>query len=255
MTMSAPQTNPGEIIGWPILKIKYRTDADKLAALLPPGIEPGDEPNVHLNIYQVPVPDIPEKGILIMLDAKYNGVPGRYSIGYGIDQESAIFISRDMNGQPKYPCEITYYRLMNQVTARCTHQGYTFVEFKGTSSGPVADAPDNYEENEWWVKVSRAVGGAEKAYDFPPHVVRVKSTYGTAHCEELDGELTLRESPWDPIASLLPQRELVSARLDTPTFLGRDITLEGSIDPEGFWPHVDTIGGSRWPGQNGGPRA
>ena len=66
--------------------------------------------------------------------------------------------------------------------------------------------------------------------------------------EELDGELTLRESPWDPIASLLPQRELVSARLDTPTFLGRDITLEGSIDPEGFWPHVDTIGGSRWPG-------
>ena len=34
-----PQNNPGEITQWPMLKIAYRTDADKIAALLPPGIE------------------------------------------------------------------------------------------------------------------------------------------------------------------------------------------------------------------------
>ncbi len=251
--MSAPLTNPGEIIGWPILKIKYQTDADKIAALLPPGVDPGAESNVYLNIYNVPVPNVPEQGILIMVDADYRGTQGKYAIGYGIDQESAIFISRDMNGQPKYPCDITYYRLMNQVVARCTHQGYTFLEFEGTVTGSSDDLP-NYEENEWWVKVSRAVGGAEKSYDFPPHLVRVKSTYGTAGCETVDGNLTLRESPWDPIASMLPIRELVSAHLDTPNFLGREITLEGGLDPDAFWPHIDTIGGSRWPGQNGGPR-
>ena len=38
---SAPQGNPGDIINWPMLKIVYRTDKDKLEALLPPGIEPG----------------------------------------------------------------------------------------------------------------------------------------------------------------------------------------------------------------------
>ena len=101
--MSAPQTTPGEIAGWPILKIKYRTDADKIAALLPPGIEPSDSSNVSLNIYNVPVPDEPEKGILIMVDAEYRGTKGFYAVGYGIDQESAIMISHDMNGQPKYP--------------------------------------------------------------------------------------------------------------------------------------------------------
>ncbi|MBW2725428.1 MAG: 2-oxo acid dehydrogenase subunit E2, partial [Deltaproteobacteria bacterium] len=58
--MSAPQINPGEISNWPLLKIRYRTDAEKIAALLPPGIDPGDEPNVSLNIYNVPVPDEPE---------------------------------------------------------------------------------------------------------------------------------------------------------------------------------------------------
>ena len=48
--MSTPQGNPGDISNWPILKIDYRTDRDKLAALLPPGIEPSDESGVHLSI-------------------------------------------------------------------------------------------------------------------------------------------------------------------------------------------------------------
>ena len=251
--MPGPQINPADIINWPILKIVYRTDKDKVAALLPPGIDPGDEPNVHLNVYCVPVPDEPEYGVLYGVDADYKGQAGMYALGYAIDQEAAVFISRDMNGQPKYPADVTYYRMLDRVTARATHQGYTFLEFSGQVTGEIADKPE-YTEDEWWIKVSRAVGGAEKAYDFPPHVVKVHSTYGTQHLEEVEGTLTLKESPWDPFASLLPQRELVSARLDTPTFLGRDITLEGPLDPDAFWPFVDTISGSRWPGANGGPK-
>ena len=37
----APVGNTGDILNWPMLKIVYRTDADRIAALLPPGIEPG----------------------------------------------------------------------------------------------------------------------------------------------------------------------------------------------------------------------
>ncbi len=127
--MSAPQSNPGEISNWPILKIQYRTDADRIAALLPPGIEPSERSYVSMNIYNLPVPDEPEYGILIMVDADYRDMQGFYTLAYGIDQESAIFISREMNGQPKYPSETSYYRMGNRVTARCSHQGYTFVEF------------------------------------------------------------------------------------------------------------------------------
>ena len=46
----APQGNPGDIVNWPMLKIQYRTDPDKIAALLPPGIEPGAQANVSANI-------------------------------------------------------------------------------------------------------------------------------------------------------------------------------------------------------------
>lgn len=251
-----PQGNPGDIINWPMLKIVYRTDPDKIAALLPPGIEPGADPHVNLTIYNFPVPDEPEYGIVTSVNANYNGVAGEYTLGYGIDQESAIFISQETNGQPKYPCTTEYFRLGPSVSARCTHQGYTFVEFKGVSKGENIPK-DEYEQHEWWIKVSRAAGvfaNPEAGYDFPPHVVHVRSKYGTAWQEEVDGELVLRDSPWDPLASRLPMREQISAHLWWPIFLDREVKLAGKLDPEGFMPFADTISGSRWPGSNGGPK-
>ena len=104
------------------------------------------------------------------------------------------------------------------------------------------------------VEPGGAVGGAEKSYDFPPHVVHVKSTYGTQRRQEVTGTLTLRDSPWDPIKELLPIESDVSARLWTPNSFDRDITLAGKIDAEAYAPFADTIGGSRWPGENGGPK-
>ena len=98
---------PGDIINWPMLKIHYRTDPEAIAALLPPGITVGKEPNVNLTVYNFPVPDVPEYGVVTTVNADFDGVEGEYTLGYGIDQESAIFISQEMNGQPKYPARST----------------------------------------------------------------------------------------------------------------------------------------------------
>src|SRR5438067_10331035 len=252
----APKINAGDIAGWPRLLISYRTDPERIADLLPPGITAGAQPHVHLNIYQVPVHDEPERGIRIFVDADYDGTPGYYTIGYGIDQESAVFISRDMNGQPKYPCDVSFYRLGDKVSARAYHQGYTFVEFHGEVKEELPAEAGNTTEHEWWVKVSQAVGGVEKSYDFPPHVVQVKSVRAPGYRQRVEGTLTLLDSPWDPIKELLPMRELLSAELSASigAMLSREITLAGALDPDAFWPHVYTIGGSRWPGDRGGPR-
>jgi acetoacetate decarboxylase len=249
--MSEPLTNqPGEIRGWPKLELVYRSDADRIADLLPPGITPGAHPHVHINIYCVPVLGEPEYGVSTKVEADYDGIPGYYSLGMGIDQEAAVFISQELNGQPKFPCAIKFFRLGDQVEAWCTHQGYTFLEFRGQSRGSVPVDSAVYEENEWWIKSSRAVGGVEKAYDFPPHVVRVHTDNQTLHREELDGHIVQR----DPYTELLPMREQISAALVTATQPRRDITLAGPLDPIAFWPYADVISGSRWPGERGGPR-
>jgi acetoacetate decarboxylase len=175
---SGPKINPGDIILWPMLKLDYDTNPEKIAALLPPGIQQSARSQVHLTVYNFPVPDVPEYGILITVDADYKGETGFYTLGYGIDQESAIFVSRDRNGQPKYPCDVTYYRMLDGVHARCTHQGYTFLEFDGKVTETLPN-PENHTETEWWIKVSPGVGMVPEAtYDFPPHVVRVHTSYG-----------------------------------------------------------------------------
>lgn len=254
MSIEQPKINPGDIILWPMLKLAYDTDRERIADLLPPGITTSDTSQVHLTVYCFPVPDVPEYGILVNVDADYRGEKGYYTLGYGIDQESAVFISRDRNGQPKYPCQIDYYRMLDAVHARCTHQGYTFLEFDGKATEPL-DHPAEHTETEFWIKVSPGVGMLpDTTYDLPPHVVRVHTKYGTAFNQNVEGTLTLHDSPWDPIKALLPIESDVSARLWTPSSFERDIALAGELDGEAFAPFVDTISGSRWPGQMGGPR-
>lgn len=249
-----PQGNPGDITNWPMLKIVYRTDAAAIAALLPPGITPGREPLVTVTIYNFPVQNEPEYGLVVNVAADYAGIAGEYTLAIGIDQEAPLFVCHDLWGQPKFPCDTVYFRLGDHVEAKCIHQGVTFIEFRGKVRGTLP-LPADHETNEWWIKCLRTVDpSAAGKYDFPPHVVRVYSKYGTAWLQELEGELVLRDSAWDPIARLLPIREQLSARLWTPVFKDRRITLEGPLDPAGFWPFVDTISGTRWPGTMGGPK-
>lgn len=251
---TGPQGNPGDILNWPMLKIAYHTDPAAIAQLLPPGISPGSEPRVTITIYNFPVHNEPEYGLVVNVAADYAGIAGDYTLAIGINQEAPLFICHEMWGQPKFPCETVYFRLANHVEAKCIHQGCTFLEFRG-EVGATLDHPPEHETNEWWVKHLRSVDPtAAGVYDFPPHVVRVWSKYGTAFLQEVKGTLTLRESAWDPIATLLPVRSEPTATLWTPIFKDRRITREGPLDPQGFWPFVDTIGGTRWPGTSGGPK-
>ncbi len=86
------------------------------------------------------------------------------------------------------------------------------------------------------------------------HVSPIPREYDTEGSEEVEGTLVLRDSPWDPLTSLLPMREQLESYLWWPTFLDREMTLAGKLDPQAFLPFTDTISGSRWPGTNGGPK-
>lgn len=249
-----PRHNPGELVDWPMLKVSYRTDKDRIAALLPPGLEPDDSALVLITFYNVPIQEAPEYGIAMNVAANYKGTAGEYTLGIGINQETVIFPSKERWGQPKFHADTQYWRLGDVVEARTTHYGYTFAEFKGRVVGQQS-SPGVAEQREFWVKYMRDCDLTPGRYDFPPHYMNVYSQFDTAHLEKLEGELVLRESRWDPIATLLPMREQVSAHLWTPIFLDRKITLGDPIDPDKFWPFADTIGGARWPGENGAPPA
>ena len=244
---------PGEIAGWPKLVVRYPTRPESIAALLPPGLDPCGEPIVTISTYCAPVHDEPELGISVKVPAAFGGVEGQYTLGIGIDQESAIFVSRETNGQPKFPCEVRYFRFGDRIEASATHQGRTWFAYRGTI-GAADETERPLDDHEWWIKVSRAVGGAEGAYDLPPRVVDVHMEGAVVRTEALDGIADLHSSPWDPCIDLLTPTGRPSAELLTTRIRSRTISVAGPLDPEGFWPFADTIGGSRWPGRRGAPR-
>ncbi len=250
---NAPTSRTGESAGWPKLVITYRTNPDNIDPLLPAGFSPTNDSTVTVGIYCVPIQREPEYGISIKIPAAWNGVDGVYNLGMGISQENAVFISGERNGQPKYLCDVRYFRLGSAVGARAIHQGYTFVEYEGTVTGESEPPRGDHTTHEWWTKYSREIGDGD-GYDFAPVVVDVATTMQTLHVEDLDGELTLLDSPWDPVARYLPIQEQLRARLITTQMKSRVISNAGPLDPDAFWTHADVIGGSRWPGENGGPR-
>ena len=250
-----PMSRPGEVAGIPKLVVRYPTDPQRIEDLLPPGMTTWGDPVVQIGVYCVPVLGEPEFGISTKVPATWRGIDGQYSLGIGIDQEAAIFGSKETNGQPKFPCSVRYFRLGDRVEASATHQGHTFATYSGTITGQRQVDGVEAEDNEWWIKVSRAVGGVEKAYDFPPHVVRVRTAGIERHVETLTGDFRLHPSPWDPHAELLPILGEATAELVTTQHTAREITLDEPLDPDAFWPFADTIGGSRWPGERGAPPA
>ena len=238
----------------PKLTLRYPTDAAGVDALLPPGFTRWGEPVVQVGVYCVPVHGEPEHGISIKVPATFDGTDGWYTLGIGIDQESAVFVSQETNGQPKFPCQVAYFRIGDTVEARATHQGCTFLEYRGTVGEEVVhEGADESSETEWWTKYSRQVGGGQ-GFDLPPRVVSVRTAGVPLTSVPLTGDLVLRDSAWDPVAHYLPVRGPVSAAMVTVRHTAREITVAGVLDPDAFWPHADTVGGSRWPGERGAPR-
>ena len=232
-----PRDPAGEIASWPLLKLVYRTDPDRIADLLPPGIEPGRNPYVHVNIYNVPVKGEPEYGVSTKVEAIFDGMDGYYGIGLGIDQESAIFISQEINGQPKFPCSIVYFRRDDAVErgarTRATRSSSSTARSPPSSTTRRASTPrtsgGSSRRARWRGREELRLPAARRARgERERHRLR----------GDVDGTLVLRDSPWDPYTELLPMREQVSARLVTPIHKSREITLAGPLDPIAFWPYA-----------------
>ena len=124
--------NPGDILGWPNLRIQYATDPGKLAALLPPGLEPSDTANVHLNIYCIPVPDEPEFGVVIDVDADYRGEVGVVLINLG---DEPFEISRGMRIAQMVVAPVTQLLWQEQESLPETARGARGFGSTGTEVG------------------------------------------------------------------------------------------------------------------------
>ena len=205
VTTMTPTNKPGEVTGWPKLQLVYRSDADRIADLLPPGITPGKSPNVYVNIYCVPVLGEPEYGVSTKVERDLRRHPrpllprhGHRPGGGGLHQPGA-----------QRPAEVP---VRDQVLPP-RRSGRGGVHAPGLHVPRVPRAVDRrgstsraepYEENEWWIKVvarrrrrreELRLPAARRAGAHRP-TSAARRRRSTAHL--------LRDSPWDPYTELLP---------------------------------------------------
>ena len=182
----------------------YETDPDIIAAVLPPPLEPGDEPLVRITITRVEMPGIPVfGGGWIGVQARLEDRLGEYPIFMPMTTEQSLTGGREINGEPKKLAEVEVTRDGDQVTGRIARMGSVVCEIVGT----IREKRENYEleKTDFWFKISPSCEEAG-VLDQDPLLVYGEKTERTRVHEGIEGELILKEAPLDPIADLVVRR-------------------------------------------------
>jgi acetoacetate decarboxylase len=207
----AAEANP-EFLSSTVRSIRavYETDPAIPAAILPKPLTPAAEPHVcatfsHVAIHVSPEFTMEIGSAVFGVKAVYDGVEGIYLITMPMTTEQAVIGGRETYGEPKKIAEIDFSKDGDRVRASVTRMGVTYLEAEGTLVESLG--PREFNEYAYCYK---ALPACEKGKDFDgdPFLVRLewKQTHEQSH--RLDGSVTLRESPFDPVADL-PVRRLV----------------------------------------------
>lgn len=190
----------------------YETDPEVVAAVLPPPLTPTDEPLVRVTVASVDIGrGLPPFGAgTFAVQAAHEGVVGNYPLVMPMSTEQSVIGGRETFGEPKKLAEVTLERDGDRVVGRVTRLGVTFIEVAGTVASRPEDGPPETERVDFYLKFLPAPDG--KGFDAEPSLVYCRRTETTRSLATVDGEVTLRESRFDPVVDL-PVRRLVAITL------------------------------------------
>jgi acetoacetate decarboxylase len=193
------------------LTASFETDPDLIAQVLPPPLEPGDEPLVRVSVASVDLGrGLPPFGAgTFAVQARHGTVVGNYPLVMPMTTEQSVVGGRETYGEPKKLAQVTLDRDGDRVTGRISRLGVTFVEITGRVGDELALPPER-ERVDFYFKFLPAPDG--KGFDGDPALVYCHRTEAARSLHAVDGEVVLRESRFDPVADL-PVRRLVSLTL------------------------------------------
>lgn len=189
----------------------YATGPDIVAAVLPPPLEPGAEPLVKVTVASV---DLGRAGLppfgagSFSVAARHEGTEGWYALVMPMTTEQSVVGGRETFGEPKKLGQVTLDQDGDRVTGAIARLGTTIIEITGTVGEPVEVADGT--RTDFYFKFLPAPDG--KGFDDEASLVYCHRHETTRSARRVDGEVTLRESRFDPVADL-PVRELRSITL------------------------------------------
>jgi acetoacetate decarboxylase len=178
----------------------FDTDAEVIASVLPPPLQPPPEALAKVTIASVEIDGLPPFGAgTFAVAARHEGTDGWYPLVMPMSTEQSVIGGRETFGEPKKLAEVTLARDGDRVSGRFARLGVTFVEVTGRVVEELEPTPER-ERTDFYFKFLPAPDG--KGFDAEPSLVYCHRAETTRRLERVEGEVTLRESRFDPVADV-----------------------------------------------------
>jgi acetoacetate decarboxylase len=200
------------------IRTVYETDPTIAAALLPKPLAPAAKPEVCVTFSHVAMQITPEftfeiGSAVFGVRSSYEGVEGIYLVTMPMTAEAAVIGGRETYGEPKKIADISCTREGDEVAARVTRLGMTYLQARGRVVEPLPAR--EFTEYAYCFKAFPSCERS-RAFDNDPLLVRLEWHHTHDLVARVEGELTLGESPLDPVADV-PVRRLVRMEYEEGT--------------------------------------
>jgi acetoacetate decarboxylase len=200
------------------IRAVYETDAALVAAVLPKPLEPIERPEVcvtlsHVTMHITPDFDFEIGSAIFGVKATYDGTEGIYLLTMPMTTEAAVVGGRETYGEPKKIADIDFEWGEKEVSGVVTRMGVPYIELRGTIGESIGERA--FLEHGFCYKALPACkkGGG---FDGDPLLVRLDWNHQHEAASTMQGEVILRESPFDPVVDL-PVRKLVKMEFERGT--------------------------------------
>jgi Acetoacetate decarboxylase (ADC) len=216
----------------------YETDAD-LAAVLPQPLE-ATEPIVRINLARVDLPgmDEPLEAGTFSVACRHGDVHGFYDLLMVMSTETAVVGGRETFGEPKKIGRVALEHrgelgtMGSDTVGVMSRKGFDIIEVRGTVAEVLEPEPVSERFAFYYKFLLDPQGGG---FDHDPTLVHVRRTQEDRVRERIDGEITLRESPFDPVVDL-PVKRVVSMFF-SENHQTQTGTIVGTVPGEWVWPY------------------
>lgn len=193
------------------LTATYETDIDVVKAVLPPPLEATDSPHVRISIGKVDLGrGMPSFGAgTFAVAAAHEQTTGWYPLLMPMTSETAVVGGRETFGEPKKLADMEVSRDGDDVRGTVARMGTTIIEIAGRVTEELEPPPERDRLDYYFKYLPRPDGDG---FDAEPSLVYCHRHETTRKIERVDGDITLRDSQFDPVADI-PVRSILDITL------------------------------------------
>lgn len=221
-------------LGVRALTVRFETDPDAVAELLPPPLEPSPNPVGVAWVRDVgnstTVGPYAVAGLAVR--AKYREITANYVLSQPVSTSAALLFGRDLYGEPSKLAKVVFEEQDEHVWGSAERHEIRYLSVRGRCD---ESAPAGREENGYFhFKYLLRPDGS--GFDTPPILVHVIEDVGVQTARRGRGEVVFRDSPHDPVSDI-PVRQVLEA-VYTDGHLYRSARVLTLADPDAFLPYA-----------------